>query len=71
MEYGWGYLIPAIAVAGGITYAILNKYWKTKAQLGSPALIEQNIETNRAVLAKLDSIESRLGVVEKTLTDIQ
>ena len=32
--------------------------------------MEQNIATNEAVLAKLDSIETRLGAVEKTLTDI-
>lgn len=58
----------------GIAYAILSKYWKTRAQPGSPLLertLEDNIVTNKAVLAKLDSIESRLGVVEKTLTDIQ
>jgi hypothetical protein len=73
MEYGWAYLIPAIAIAGGITYAILNRYWKARAQFGSPAAqkaIEENTATNAAVLAKLESIETRLGVVEKTLTDI-
>ena len=34
-------------------------------------VMEENIATNKAVLAKLDSIENGLGVVEKTLTDIQ
>lgn len=73
MQYAWAYLIPAIALVGGLTYIILSKYWKTRAQLANPAVqqaLEENVVTNRAVLAKLDSIESRLGAVEKTLTDI-
>lgn len=32
--------------------------------------IEENATTNRALLAKLEGIDSRLGAVEKTLNDI-
>jgi hypothetical protein len=71
MDYGW--LIPTVAIAGGITYAILSKYWKSRAGAAHPAVqktLDENLATNQAVLARLDSIETRLGAVEKTLTDI-
>lgn len=73
MESQWAFLIPVVAIAGGITYAILSKYWKSKAGAAHPAVqktLNENLSTNQAVLAKLDSIESRLQAVEKTLTDI-
>lgn len=75
MDFYW--LIPVIAVAGGITYAILNSYWKsgassnaTTADPGLAAALAENAAVNKALLEKLDSIDARLGAVEKTLTDI-
>ena len=77
MEYLWPYLIPIVAIGGGITYAILAQYWKRKAEFAtnatSPdllAALEANTEASRAIIARLDAIDSRLGTVEKTLTDI-
>ncbi|MEO6944162.1 MAG: hypothetical protein ABI053_05570 [Lacisediminihabitans sp.] len=75
MDFYW--LIPVIAVAGGITYAILNSYWKSGARGNSavidPALtatLAENAAVNKAILEKLGSIDARLAAVEKTLTDI-
>ena len=33
--------------------------------------LEENAAVNKALLAKLETIDTRLGTVEKTLTDIQ
>lgn len=68
-------LVPVVAIAGGITYAILLAYFKSKTKWAttSPELqsaLEANTAASRAILDRLDSIESRLGTVEKTLTDI-
>lgn len=77
MEYLWPYLIPIVAIGGGITYAIFREYWKRKAEFStgttSPELLaalEANTEASKAIVARLDTIDSRLGSVEKTLTDI-
>jgi uncharacterized membrane protein YedE/YeeE len=75
MEFGWAYLVPAIAVAGGITYVILKSYWKSRGQSSGSntelqAALEASTAASKAILDKLESIETRLGTVEKTLTDI-
>ncbi|MCU1558730.1 MAG: hypothetical protein JWN09_2725 [Microbacteriaceae bacterium] len=75
MEYGWAYIIPVVAIAGGITYAIFNSYFKSKGRIAAAApdlqaALEANTAASNAILERLDSIESRLGTVEKTLTDI-
>ena len=74
MEYLDAYLIPIVAVGGGITYAILNRYGKSKERVGNPTMpkaLEENTAVNKAMLEKLHSIDTRLSAVEKTLTDIQ
>jgi len=66
------YLIPVVAIVGGITYAILSQYWKRRSNT-DPRLesaLEASVTANREVLARLDSIETRLGAIEKTLNDI-
>ena len=75
MDFYW--LIPVVAIAGGITYAILNSYWKSgprgSAMVADPGLaaaLAENAAVNKALLEKLNSIDARLGAVEKTLTDI-
>jgi hypothetical protein len=75
MDFYW--LIPVVAIAGGITYAILNSYWKSGARgnatVADPGLVgalAENAAVNKALLEKLGSIDARLGAVEKTLTDI-
>jgi hypothetical protein len=75
MEYGWAYIIPVVAIAGGITYAIFNAYFKSKSRIAAAApdlqaALEANTAASNAILERLNSIESRLGTVEKTLTDI-
>jgi len=76
MDFYW--LIPVVAIGGGITYAIMNSYFKSKSQMNSaspasPELqvaLEANTAASRAILERLDRIDARLGAVEKTLTDI-
>lgn len=75
MDFYW--LIPVVAIAGGITYAILNSYWKSgtrgnvaAADPGLSIALSENAAVNKAILEKLGSIDARLGAVEKTLTDI-
>ncbi len=74
MEIPWYGYIAIVGVSGWAVMVIIGSLGWSRSKAGSNKsndLIEQNIATNKAVLAKLDSIESRLGVVEKTLTDIQ
>jgi|GEM_PF-2608458 len=68
--YAWLGLIATVGWAAMVIIGALG-WGRSKSGAKTSQLIEQNIATNKAVLAKLDSIESRLGVVEKTLTDIQ
>jgi hypothetical protein len=73
MDFYW--VIPVVAIAGGITFVTLNSYWKSKRAFaptdsGLKAALEANTAASTAILARLDSIEARLGAVEKTLTDI-
>lgn len=75
MDFYW--LIPVVAIAGGITYAILKSYWNSAAHgnaavtdSGLAAALAENAAVNKAILEKLGSIDARLGAVEKTLTDI-
>jgi hypothetical protein len=76
MEYGWAYLVPVVAIAGGITYATLSMYWKRKSQFaksfGADELrtaLDASTASGAAILARLETIETRIGTVEKTLTD--
>ena len=74
MDIPWYGYFAIIAVIGWAVMVIIGATRWNRSKDGnakSTEVMEQNIATNRAVLAKLDSIESRLGVVEKTLTDIQ
>ena len=71
------WLIPVIAIVGGIRYAILKSSLEERRIAGEarrhavwPARIAENAAVNKALLEKLDSIDARLGAVEKTLTDI-
>ena len=74
MDIPWYGYIALIGVIGWAAMVIIGAtgYGRSKAGAAKANdVMEQNIATNQAVLAKLDSIETRLGVVEKTLTDIQ
>jgi hypothetical protein len=69
----YGYIAIVVGI-GWAAMVIIGSLGWSRSKNGSAKsndVMEQNVATNKAVLAKLDSIESRLGVVEKTLTDIQ
>lgn len=68
--YGWIVGIGVIAWAFMIVFGTIGWSRSKTGASKSNSVMEENIATNKAVLAKLESIESRLGVVEKTLTDI-
>jgi hypothetical protein len=70
--YIFGWIIPAIAVGGGLVWLILNSYWKSRrtGDSSTQKAVDEHTATNKAVLDKLDSIDSRLTAVEKTLNDI-
>jgi len=67
------YLIPIVAIVGGVTFVILSSYWRSKRDASNPELqaaLEANTAASKAIVEKLESIDSRLSAVEKTLTDI-
>ena len=75
MESLLAYLVPLVAV--GLTYAILSIYWKRKSEFAKSsgtddlrAALDANTTASAAVLTRLEAIETRIGTVEKTLTDI-
>ena len=73
MDIPWYGYIAIIGVIGWAAMVIIGAtgYGRSKSgQAKATEVMQQNIATNEAVLAKLESIETRLGVVEKTLTDI-
>lgn len=68
--YGWIAIIgvvawAAIPIAGALGYAR-----RKSGVAGSKDIVQQNLAAHHAVLAKLEAIETRLSVIEKTLTDI-
>jgi hypothetical protein len=77
MEYGWAYLIPVVAIAGGITFAIFNQYFKTRRRIaeteGSPELkaaLTKSNELNTKLLEGLTAVDARLGAIERTLNEV-
>jgi hypothetical protein len=74
MDIPWYGYIALIGVIGWATMVIIGARGYGRSKEGNAKasdVMAENIATNKAVLAKLETIESRLGVVEKTLTDIQ
>jgi hypothetical protein len=68
--YGWIAIIGVVAwavvvIAGGLANAR-----RKSGRAGSDDVVQQSLEAHQAVLARLDAIDTRLGVIEKTLTDI-
>jgi len=71
MEIPWFAWIAIVAVIVWGTTVIIGAVRGTPKNEGLQKALEDNAATNRALLAKLETIDTRLGVVEKTLTDIQ
>lgn len=72
----WAY-IAIIAVIGGIAYQIVTAYLNAKTrqvELSGATELREVVANNTAVstelLAKLNSLDTRLASVEKTLNDI-
>ena len=71
MDIPWYAWIAIVAVIVWGTTVIIGAARGTSKNDGLQKALEDNAATNRALLAKLDAIDTRLGVVEKTLTDIE
>ena len=66
----WFAWIPIIAlIVWGIT-SIIGAIRSNKQNDALTEAIKQNADINKALLEKLEGIDSRLGAVEKTLNDI-
>ena len=67
--YGW------IAIAGVIVWGVIVIIGTVRGDYsekdGLKKALEENAAVNKALLAKLETIDERLGKVEKTLTDIE
>lgn len=68
--YGWIAIIgvaawAVVVIAGGLANAR-----RKSGMAGSDDVSQQSVAAHQAVLARLDAIDTRLGVIEKTLTDI-
>jgi hypothetical protein len=71
------FLIPLVAIVGYFIYRIFDAHYRSKREIPTHAdgtglrrVIEDNVATSKQVLAKLESLEARIGGVEKTLNDI-
>ena len=73
MEIPWFGWIAIIAVAAWavvvVSGGLANARRKSRMD-GSEEVAQQSLDAHQAVLARLDAIDTRLGVIEKTLTDI-
>ncbi|TFB86239.1 hypothetical protein E3O44_12340 [Cryobacterium algoricola] len=70
-------IIPLVAIIGGITYAILTRYFASRAEIaastGSPGLqaaLAASNDLNAQLLERLTSMDARLGSIERTLTEV-
>lgn len=77
MENGWAYLLPAVAIAGGITFVIFNQYFKTRRRLAETesipelkAALTQSNELNAKLVERLTAVDTRLGAIERTLNEV-
>lgn len=73
----WLALVAIVGIAAAVILKVVNtnaemRKYLADAQHGGnyKAIAEASATTNAAVLARLTEVESRLGAIEKTLTDI-
>jgi len=71
------YIVPTVAIIGGITYAIFARYFASRTEIaastGSPALqaaLATSNDLNTQLLDRLTAMETRLGAIEHTLTEV-
>jgi hypothetical protein len=72
MYFFW---VPVVAIVGGITYAVLTKYFESRVRIAeaagiAAAVVAEHTEMNRQVLVQLELLDGKLATVERTLTDI-
>ncbi len=68
--YAWVAIIVAIGWAAMVVIGATG-YGRSKRSGGDPlGVIAENSAVNKAILERLDTIDSRLGMVEKTLNEI-
>jgi hypothetical protein len=72
-----GALIPLVVIAGAIGYAILLTYWRSKEKWSRASgaadlrkALADSTAASQAILERLDTLDARLAVVERTLTEI-
>jgi hypothetical protein len=68
--YAWIAIIGVIGWAAMVIIGAAGYGRSKRGDSGLQRVIEENGIVNKALLEKLDSIDARLGAVEKTLTDI-
>ena len=73
----WLSLVAVVGIAAAVILKVVDKNAETRKYLADAqhggnykALAEESAATSTAVLARLTAVETRLGVIEKTLTDI-
>ncbi|MEP6479981.1 MAG: hypothetical protein ABJB03_11355 [Rhodoglobus sp.] len=73
----WLGLVAVTAVIAGVITNAVNKSNDTKRYVADAAnggdykkVVEESATVNAKLLARLDAVETRLGSIEKTLTDI-
>jgi|GEM_PF-2633975 len=73
----WLGIVAVVGIIAGVITNAVNKKAETakhSAEMHAGgdyrSIVEQSLEAHRALVARLDSIESRLTAIEKTLTDI-
>jgi hypothetical protein len=73
----WLTIVAVVGIVAAVILKVVNKNAETRkyladAQYGGNyrAIAEASASTNAAVLARLTEVETRLGAIEKTLTDI-
>lgn len=62
--------IPVVAIIAWAAVGITYSFRRSPKNDALVQALEDNAATNKALLAKLDTIDARLSAVEKTLNDI-
>lgn len=75
MDNALAYMIPIVAIVGGITYAIFNQHFRTQRRIaetaGPSALLEAlsvSQETSTVLRRRMDGLDSRLRALELPTT---
>ncbi len=63
-------IVPVVAIIAWGAMMVTRNFRREGADPALQRALEENAAANKALLAKLETIDSRLGAVEKTLNDI-